>query len=158
MKGVLIGDGSGIPFLREQCRQYGIEDQVIFTGRVAYEALPEYLCAVDICLSTQSNDVVGQVRTTGKLPLYMATGRYVLATRVGEASLVLPDEMLVDYEGVVDPSYPGRLAERLRGLLAEPRPVARGLRAGARGARALRLLRPCRPSPGAAAGVTLCAG
>jgi len=120
LKGVVIGDGSGLPFLREQCRRHGIEHQVIFTGRVAYDELPEYLCAVDICLSTQSNDVVGQVRTTGKLPLYMATGRYVLASRVGEASLVLPDEMLVDYEGVIDRSYPGRLAERLRALLATP--------------------------------------
>jgi glycosyltransferase involved in cell wall biosynthesis len=127
VKGVLIGDGSGIPFLRERCRQYGIEDQIVFTGRVPYEALPEHLCAVDVCLSTQSNDLVGQVRTTGKLPLYMATGRYVLASRVGEASLVLPDEMLVDYEGVVDRSYPGRLAERLRALLAAPS----RLRAGA---------------------------
>jgi glycosyltransferase involved in cell wall biosynthesis len=127
VKGVLIGDGNGLPFLREQCRRYSIEQQVVFTGRVAYDALPEYLCAVDICLSTQSNDIVGRVRTTGKLPLYMATGRYVLASRVGEASLVLPDEMLVDYQGVIDPSYPGRLAERLRALLATPS----RLRAGA---------------------------
>jgi glycosyltransferase involved in cell wall biosynthesis len=127
VKGVLIGDGSGISFLRERCRQYGIEDQMVFTGRVPHESLPKYLCAVDVCLSTQSNDLVGQVRTTAKLPLYMATGRYVLASRVGEASLVLPDEMLVDYEGVIDRSYPGRLAERLRALLAAPS----RLRAGA---------------------------
>jgi glycosyltransferase involved in cell wall biosynthesis len=127
VKGVIIGDGSGLPHLRERCRKLGIENQVLFTGRIAYEALPEYLCSFDVCLSTQSNDVVGQVRTTGKLPLYMATGRYVLATRVGEASLVLPDEMLVDYEGVIDPSYPGRLADRLRRLLEAPH----RLRAGA---------------------------
>jgi len=120
VKGVIIGDGSGLPHLRERCHKLGIENQVLFTGRIAYEELPECLCSFDVCLSTQSNDVVGQVRTTGKLPLYMATGRYVLATRVGEAVLVLPEEMLVDYEGVVDPSYPGRLAERLRGILDAP--------------------------------------
>jgi hypothetical protein len=51
---------------------------------------------MDICLSTQTNDVVGWVRTTGKLPLYLAAGRYVLASRVGEAARVLPEEMLVD--------------------------------------------------------------
>ena len=120
VKGVIIGDGSGLPHLRERCRNLGIQNQVIFIGRIPYDALPEYLCSFDVCLSTQSNDVVGQVRTTGKLPLYMATGRYVLATRVGEASLVLPQEMLVDYEGVVDPSYPGRLADRVRRLLETP--------------------------------------
>ena len=56
--------------------------------------LEENLGALDVVLSTQSNDVVGQVRTTGKLPLYMANGRFILATDVGEASLVLPDAWL----------------------------------------------------------------
>src|SRR5262249_17970549 len=59
-------------------------------------------------------DVVGQVRTTGKLPLYLATGRYVLASRVGEAALVLPASMLVDYKNVKDPEYPHRLARKIR--------------------------------------------
>lgn len=120
VKGVLIGDGSGVPVLRERCRRYGLEDRMVFIDRLPYERLPEYLGVLDVALSTQSNDVVGQVRTTGKLPLYMANGRYVLATDVGEASLVLPEEMRVPYQGVVDPAYPARLAERVEGLLARP--------------------------------------
>jgi glycosyltransferase involved in cell wall biosynthesis len=60
------------------------------------------------------------VRTTGKLPLYLAADAYVLASDVGEAALVLPREMLVEYRGVVDRDYPAKLAERLRGLLADP--------------------------------------
>ncbi|WNG44194.1 glycosyltransferase family 4 protein [Archangium minus] len=120
VKGVLIGDGTGVPRLRERCRSYGIEDQMVFIDRVPYESLPEYLGLLDVTLSTQSNDVVGQVRTTGKLPLYMAAGRYILATDVGEASLVLPEAMRVPYQGVVDRAYPARLAERVEGLLARP--------------------------------------
>ncbi|MFL5353833.1 glycosyltransferase [Archangium sp.] len=120
VKGVLIGDGTGIPVLRERCRTYGIENQMVFIDRVPYESLPEYLGLMDVTLSTQSNDVVGQVRTTGKLPLYMAAGRYILATDVGEASLVLPGAMRVPYQGVVDRAYPARLAERVEGLLARP--------------------------------------
>ena len=116
--GVLVGDGSGLPVLRQKCREYGIEDRVRFVGRVPYSALPDYLGAMDVCLSTQSDDVIGRVRTTGKLPLYMAAGKFILASRVGEAARILPPEMLVDYHGRVDPDYPARLRDRLRALLA----------------------------------------
>jgi hypothetical protein len=100
VKGIMIGSGSGIPHLKARCREYGIEDKIIFLGHLAFERLPAYVGLIDICLSTQTNDIVGQVRTTGKLPLYLAAGRYVLASKVGEAAIVLQDEMLVDYEGV----------------------------------------------------------
>jgi glycosyltransferase involved in cell wall biosynthesis len=133
--GVMIGGGTGIPVLQARCRDYGIEDRVRFLGYTPYEELPRYLNAMDVCLSTQSNDLVGQVRTTGKLPLYLACGRYILASRVGEAARVLPGEMLVDYAGTVDRDYPGRLAEHVRALLAEPGRLGLGL-AGVETARA----------------------
>jgi len=115
---VVIGDGSGMPFLKQQCAAHGLEDRIIFVGRVPYEALPRYLNALDICLSTQSNDPAGEVRTTGKLPLYLACGRFVLASNVGEAARVLPPDMLVPHEGTKDERYPERLAERIAPLVA----------------------------------------
>jgi glycosyltransferase involved in cell wall biosynthesis len=120
VKGVIIGDGSGLPFLKKQCAAYGLEDRIVFLGRVPYESLPTYLNLMDICLSTQSNDLAGQVRTTGKLPLYLACGRFVLASDVGEAARVLPAEMLVPYEGTKDEQYPQRLAQRIGALVSHP--------------------------------------
>ncbi len=114
VKGVIIGDGSGLERLKQDAVKCGVADKILFLGRIAYPELPQYLNLIDICLSTQSNDAVGQVRTTGKLPLYLATGRYILASRVGEAALVLPSEMLVDYNNVKDPQYPYRLALKIR--------------------------------------------
>jgi glycosyltransferase involved in cell wall biosynthesis len=98
----------------------GIEDRMVFAGRIPYDDLPHYLNLMDICISTQTNDAVGQVRTTGKLPLYLACGRFVLATAVGEASRVLPGEMLVAYNGVKDPDYPERLAQIVQALVEHP--------------------------------------
>jgi glycosyltransferase involved in cell wall biosynthesis len=100
VRGIMVGDGSGLPRLKERCQELGIEGLVEFAGRVPYAELPGWLHRMDICLSTQTNDVVGWVRTTGKLPLYLAAGRFVLASRVGEAARVLPEEMLVDGEGI----------------------------------------------------------
>ena len=116
----MIGNGSGIPHLKARCREYGIEDRMVFLDYVPYEKLPLYLGLIDVCLSTQTNDVVGQVRTTGKLPLYLAAGRYILASDVGEAARILDREMLVPYEGVKDEQYPRKLAERITNILEHP--------------------------------------
>jgi glycosyltransferase involved in cell wall biosynthesis len=120
VKGVIIGDGSGLAKLKARAAALGLEDRIVFLGRLPYDELPRYLNIMDICLSTQTNDAAGQVRTTGKLPLYLASGRFVLSTNVGEAARVLPPEMLVPYQGTKDPDYPRRLAERIQALLAEP--------------------------------------
>ncbi|HEV2903785.1 MAG TPA: hypothetical protein VGW32_01995 [Pyrinomonadaceae bacterium] len=121
VKGILIGGGSGIAHLKARCREYGIEDNMFFLDHVPYQQLPRYLSLMDICLSTQTNDVVGNVRTTGKLPLYLASGRFILASNVGEAARVLPKEMLVEYDGVKDENYPAKLAARIESILANRR-------------------------------------
>ena len=125
VKGIIIGDGSGISHLKAFCQKYSIEDKILFLGYVPYEKLPSYLNMIDVCLSTQTNNLVGQVRTTGKLPLYLAAGRYILASAVGEAALVLDKEMLVEYEGIKDDQYPQRLAERVQGILEHPEVLER---------------------------------
>jgi glycosyltransferase involved in cell wall biosynthesis len=117
VKGLIIGDGSGLPKLKAQCAGRGLEGRIVFLGRIPYNDLPPLLNLMDICLSTQTNDLAGQVRTTGKLPLYLACGRFILASAVGEASRVLPAEMLVTYNGTKDIEYPARLATRVRSLL-----------------------------------------
>ena len=118
VRAVIIGSGSARPILERRVQDYGLGERVVFLDRIPFEEVPAHLAAIDVWLSTQTNDIPGSVRTTGKLPLYMAAGRYILASDVGEASLVLPPEMRVEYRGVVDRDYPRRLAERLRGLAA----------------------------------------
>jgi glycosyltransferase involved in cell wall biosynthesis len=125
VKGIMIGGGSGIAHLQDRCREYGIEDKMLFLGQLPFAQLPTYLSLVDVCLSTQTNDIVGKVRTTGKLPIYLAAGRYVLASNVGEAALVLDQEMLVDYEGVKDQSYPQKLKQRFETILHHPEMLER---------------------------------
>lgn len=121
IKALLVGDGTGRSILENLAEQYRVADRVVFAGQVPYDNLPEYLSAMDVCVSTQSNDLVGKVRTTGKLPLYLAHGKYVIATNVGEASRVLPGVgCLLPYEGIRDDNYPARLATQLKKLLAEP--------------------------------------
>jgi glycosyltransferase involved in cell wall biosynthesis len=133
VRGVLVGDGSGLERLRAHAQARGVIDRITFAGRVPYPELRPWLHSFDVALSTQTNDLVGQVRTTGKLPLYLACGCFLLASRVGEAARVLPEEMLVDYDGARDPHYPSRAAAHLRDLVAKRTPFrALGLAAAER--------------------------
>jgi hypothetical protein len=120
VKALIIGDGSGLSWLRERAQTLGVADRVVFTGRIPYPEVPTYLRTMDVALSTQTNNLAGRVRTTGKLPEYMAAERFILASRVGEAAVVLPELMLLDYLGEVDPDYPVRLADRIRLLQTQP--------------------------------------
>ncbi len=120
VRGLIIGDGNGLEWLRRRAIELGVADRVVFAGRIPYAEVPAYLRLMDVAMSTQTNNLPGQVRTTGKLPEYMAAGRFILASRVGEASLLLPELMLLDYEGEVDRHYPARVAERVR-LLCQRR-------------------------------------
>jgi hypothetical protein len=120
LKGLIVGDGPGRSWLEQEAARAGVRDRTVFTGRVPYRDVARYLQLMDCALSTQTNNLPGQVRTTGKLPEYMASGRFVLASRVGEAALLLPEIMLLDYQGDVDRSYPERLAMRIRQVLNDP--------------------------------------
>jgi glycosyltransferase involved in cell wall biosynthesis len=133
VRGVLVGDGTGLARLKAHASARGVAQRMTFAGHVPYPELGSWLHSFDVALSTQTNDLPGQVRTTGKLPLYLACGCFVLASRVGEAARVLPPEMLVDYEGSRDPDYPARAAAHLRGLIRNQTPFrALGLAAAQR--------------------------
>lgn len=118
--GLVIGDGDGLPWLREQAHRHQVTDRVTFAGRVPYADVQPSLRLFDFALSTQTNNLAGRVRTTGKLPEYMAAGRFVLASRVGDAERLLPEPMLVPFEGTLDTAYPTRLADRLREVHQRP--------------------------------------
>jgi glycosyltransferase involved in cell wall biosynthesis len=118
---LIVGDGDGLPQLRLRARQLGVAERCRFPGYVEPEAIAEWIGAMDAGLSTQSGDAVGAVRTTGKLPLYLACGCPVLASDVGEARRLLgPLGWTIPYSGVVDRGYPVRLAERIQRWADDP--------------------------------------
>jgi glycosyltransferase involved in cell wall biosynthesis len=113
--GAVVVRGNGLPRLRALAATLGVAGRVIFADPAEPGAWAQ-LAAVDVTLSTQTNDVVGRVRTTGKLVQYMAAGRFILASRVGAAAALLPEAMLVDYDGAWDDGYFARLAARVDAL------------------------------------------
>jgi glycosyltransferase involved in cell wall biosynthesis len=103
VQALIVGDGLGREELETHAGVLGVAERCRFVGRVPSDKLPEWIGAMDVTVSTQTNDLVGAVRTTGKLPLYLACGRSVLASDVGEAKRLLgPLGWTIPYDGVVD--------------------------------------------------------
>jgi hypothetical protein len=121
--GLLVGDGDGLARVQAEAHRLGLSGRMVFAGRVRPTDLGSFICAMDICLSTQTDDLPGWVRTTAKLPLYLAYDRFVLSSDVGQASWVLPRDMLVPYLGSADPAYDARVARRIMELAANPERV-----------------------------------
>ena len=48
VKIMFVGGGDGVKYLKNMCKDYGIEEHVIFVGFVPHEKVPEYLSASDI--------------------------------------------------------------------------------------------------------------
>lgn len=118
---LVVGDGTGLEPLRRRAAALGVADRCRFVGRVPAEEVGTYIGAMSAAISTQTNDLVGQVRTTGKLPLYLASGCPVIASDVGEAATLLgPHGWTLGYAGVVDRSYPRRLAAAIEVWRRDP--------------------------------------
>ena len=111
---LVVGDGDGREELEARARALGVADRCRFVGRIPTAKVSQWIGAMDAAISTQTADLVGAVRTTGKLPLYLACGCPVLASDVGEAHrLLAPLGWTIPYHEVVDHGYPARLAARI---------------------------------------------
>lgn len=127
---LVVGDGEGRPALEDLAEQHGVAERCHFVGRRDGPEVPRWIGAMDVAISTQTNDAVGAVRTTGKVPLYLRCGCPIIATDVGEAHDVLgPCGWVLPYHGRVDVNYPARIAAEVARLLAHPEGEERRRRA-----------------------------
>jgi glycosyltransferase involved in cell wall biosynthesis len=119
--GVFIGGGNGMDYLEERIDELGIRDQVVLTGRVDHEELPDLLGAMDASILVKPDHPADKMTTTMKLPEYLSAGTYMVADDHAYASTILDEDRasLLPYEGIRDDAFPARLAEELRRLAAD---------------------------------------
>jgi glycosyltransferase involved in cell wall biosynthesis len=74
VRAVLMGVGDGLADLRRECAARGLDDNVVFTGRVGPEQITQYLSAADLGLGPDLNTPLNNVSTMNKTMEYMAYG------------------------------------------------------------------------------------
>jgi hypothetical protein len=94
--GVVVGDGPSLEMLKERAAAKLGAQRVRFVGRVNAEGLDAGLAECGVVLLTAPDVAAYAVRTTGKLPEFIARQHPIVATRVGAAGQLLAPELLVD--------------------------------------------------------------
>ena len=106
---LLVGEGPLRSQLEKEVQDAGLTKAVTFTGALAHEDIPQYLAAMDAAVAPYpalDNFYFSPL----KLFEYMAAGRAVIASRVGQAA-----EVVVD--GVTGLLFePGDLADLVRSI------------------------------------------
>ena len=109
---LLVGDGEEAPVVRSVLERYGALEAAHFTGLVPRSDAPRYMAAADVLVSPHA-DVHRFIGSPIKLFEYMAAGKPIVATRVGQIQEVLAD---AESALLVAPEAPEAMARALERL------------------------------------------
>ncbi len=100
---IILGDSEYIEGYQALTEQLGIREKVIFLGRVDHQLVPEFLAAADILVAPYKKTEVFYFSPL-KLLEYMAMGKPIIASNIGQISKLLSDDcgLLVQPENVTE--------------------------------------------------------
>ncbi len=81
---VIIGSGDGVPALHELAHRKGVLGYFVFAGWVDLQQTPVYLAAADLALYPYRDTLVNRAKSPSKITGYMAMGKPIVASAVGE--------------------------------------------------------------------------
>lgn len=115
----IVGDASSrrMMQLHEKVREYGIESTVTFTGFMIKDKIPEILQDSAVLVLPRESGLFSTAGLPNKLGEYLASGRPVLCTSVGDISDYLRDG---ENAYLVEPGNNDLFAERLAYILTNP--------------------------------------
>lgn len=85
VKFMVIGFGPALKRFQDFVSRRGLREKFIFTGYIKErEEIPKYLAACDICVATLDDLFLSYARSETKVKEYLAMGKAVIATAIGE--------------------------------------------------------------------------
>jgi len=91
---VLIGGGDSFNQLRKMSIQLGVQEHILFTGRIPDEELVRYLSAADVCVGPDPKNELNDISTMNKIMEYMAMSKPVVAFDLKETRFSARDAAL----------------------------------------------------------------
>jgi glycosyltransferase involved in cell wall biosynthesis/MoaA/NifB/PqqE/SkfB family radical SAM enzyme len=114
---LVVGGGRTLEDTKQHAARLGIADRVHFTGAVSHDAVADHLDVADVAVATLPNTAQAATKSPLKIVEYMAAGKAIVASRVGEAVRFLDGGKV---GRLAAPGDAGALAESITELLADP--------------------------------------
>jgi len=115
---LIVGDGPEKNYLQNMTIRKGLDERIMFMGKVKYDEVPFYIGAASVCLAPfdkARNDLTGL--SPLKIFEYMACGKPIITTRVGGLERIIDQH---ECGMVVDPENVDGLVKAITKLLSEP--------------------------------------
>lgn len=111
----VVGGGEMLPDLEELAFELGLSHRLIFTDYLASDTIPEVLHAADIAVACFSDEEFVRCKSPLKVAEYLAAGKAIVASRVGEVPWMTGGAAVL-----VDPGSVEDLARGIGELLRDP--------------------------------------
>ena len=86
---MIVGDGYRRPELERLADDLHLTGRVIFTGMVPHEEVPYYIADADVCAACFEDNDITRSKSPLKIAEYMASGKAIVASAVGEVRTML---------------------------------------------------------------------
>ncbi|MEA3349588.1 MAG: glycosyltransferase family 4 protein, partial [Chloroflexota bacterium] len=120
----IVGDGPDIPQLKGIAEEYGLSDQVVFTGVVPLEQVPQILASSDASVAPYADDPYGALVFPTKVMESFMVGLPVICSRTPTVMRYMGEDSLF----LFDLGDPTSLAEQIKLIRTEEDLVAKKLK------------------------------
>ena len=86
---MIVGSGADLNRLKSLAKELRVDDKVIFTGAIEYSLVPKYLAAADVAVACFDDNDLTRSKSPLKIVEYMAAGKAIVASNVGEVPRML---------------------------------------------------------------------
>lgn len=112
---MIAGDGYQAGELKKLGQRLNLDGKLIFTGAVSHALVPQYIAAADVCLACFEDNEVTSCKSPLKIVEYLASGKAIVASNVGEVPRMLEKAGVLAQAGNID-----SLAEGILKILQDP--------------------------------------
>lgn len=109
---MVVGGGMDLERLRNIAIKLELGEKIIFTGAVNYDMVPYYIAAADVCVACFANTEQVKTKSPLKIAEYLASGKAIVASDIGEVKKMIKDAGILTKPGDVN-----ALAEGIKKLL-----------------------------------------
>ena len=111
----IVGGGPHVEALKKQAHEMGLDDCVEFTGRVPDEQMLRYLNTADVCVNSDTYNVMNDKSTMNKVLEYMALGKPIVQFDLTEGRYSAQEASLYAKRNDAED-----MAKKIQQLLADP--------------------------------------